>query len=212
MLAVLYAYNDLQDAPDDVRNPKKNQQLVRTLHEGRRRLFPWLYGWMLGLVAVAGLLVDAQTALLAAALFAVNALYSHLLKGQPILDLLVVGAWGGLYAALAAPPWRIALAVGLMTSVMHVFPTLVDRDVDAANHVRTTAVVSRYGATAALVLAGAALFVALLPLLGPALALSAFLPLALRLLVRRTGAAWMLSRLYCAVTLIAALRVLHGSS
>ncbi len=211
-LALLYAYNDVHDAPSDRRNPKKNPGLVEDLAVHRERLFWHLRLWMAAASALALALLGPAVALRLAALFGVNALYSRLLKGTPGVDLAVVGVWGFLYAGLVDPPWRIALLVGAMTAVMHVFQTLVDREVDAANRVTTTAVHSRGAALGGLAAGCAVLALVLLPLLGPAAALSGFAPLALALAVRRPGIAWMASRLYCAVALLAALRVLHGVS
>ena len=210
VLALLYALNDWRDAEDDRRNPKKNQQLVETLVELRRPFLAWLVGLQVGLTVLAFAVLGAEVGCAVAAIFAVNVCYSWWLKGVPVADLLIVWAWGASYVAIVGPPWSVCVAVGLMTAIMHVFQIQEDRDVDAANHVVTTAVGWRHAAGGAVALLCAALYAVLIAPLGPWLALSAFVPLALQVLFADTAKAWMASRVYCGATVLAMLFVLHG--
>jgi len=209
LMAALYAINDWRDAEDDRSNPKKNQQLVEDLIELRRPFFAWLCVLQIGVVAIAFALLGWQAALAAAVMIAINFSYSWWLKGVPFADVVTVCAWGACFAAIVTPPWSLCLAVGLMTGIMHVFQIQEDRDVDEANDVRTTVVGSGRAAVGAIALLCAGLYLALLDPLGPFWAASAFIPLLLQRVCADTSTAWMASRIYCGIALLAVLGVMH---
>jgi len=210
LLAAVYAINDWRDAEDDRRNPKKNQKLVGMLVEFRRPFFVWLCAMQLALIVFSWAAVGPAAAVAVAAMVAINFIYSWRLKGVPIADLFIVFAWGASYVASVTPPWSLWVAIGLMTGIMHVFQTQEDRDVDVANDVLTTVAGSaraRYGAVA---LQCAGLYLALLGSLGPLLAASAFVPVLLQRLFVDNAKAWMASRIYCGIVVLAVLRVVYG--
>lgn len=207
VIAVLYSYNDLIDCQDDRNNPKKDPRLVGTFIEYEREFTPFLYALKLALVALAWALLDPRAAVVVAAVFAINMLYSLRVKSLPFVDIAIVGVWGAVYAAIPDTPWRVCVLVGVMTSVSHIFQILVDRDVDARNDVHTTAVHSLRTTEAMLVGMCALLYALLLGPLGPFLALTAFLPFGSYLGLSRVGAAWMLSRAYFGLALLATLGV-----
>lgn len=210
VLATAYSVNDWRDAEADRRNPKKNKGLVEAMLEWRRSFLAWLVVLHVGLVALAFAALGARAALAVATMLSINFLYSWWGKGKPLLDLLVVGAWGASYAAIAASDARLCAVVGLMTAMMHVFQMQEDRAVDAVNQVSTTAVRLPQVATLSLGALCAGLAAALYAPLGPLLAASAFAPLALRWLVSNTARAWMACRVYCGLALVAALWSIHG--
>jgi len=78
------------------------------------------------------------------------------------------------------------------------------------NDVVTTVVGSGGAAYGAVALLCAGLYLALLEPLGPLLAVSAFVPVLLQRTLADTAKAWMASRVYCGIALIAALRVVYG--
>jgi 4-hydroxybenzoate polyprenyltransferase len=205
LMAALYAINDWRDAEDDRNNPKKNQRLVEDLIELRRPYFVWLCVLQIGVVAIAYALLGSPAALAATAMIAINFSYSWWLKGVPFADVVSVCAWGAAFVAIVTPAWSLCLAVGLMTGIMHVFQIQEDRDVDAANQVMTTAVGSGRAANGVIALLCAGLYLAFLDPLGPVLAASAFIPLLLQRLCADTATAWMASRIYCGVTVLAVL-------
>ena len=210
VLATAYAVNDWRDAEADQRNPKKNKRLVEAMLEYRRPFLVWLCALHAGLVALAFAALDARAALAVATMLGINFLYSWWGKGKPLLDLLVVGAWGASYAAIAASDARLCTIVGLMTAMMHVFQMHEDRAVDAVNEVSTTAVRLPHLATLSLGALCAGLAAALYEPLGPLVAASAFVPLGLRLSVSNTARAWMACRVYCGLALVLALWSIHG--
>lgn len=211
VLATAYAVNDWRDAEADRRNPKKNQRLVEAMLEWRRPFLIWLGALHAALVALAFAALGARAAIAAATMLGINFLYSWWGKGKPLLDLLVVGAWGASYAAIAASDARLCAIVGLMTAMMHLFQMHEDRDVDAVNEVSTTAVRLPHLATLSLGTLCAGLAAVLYEPLGPVLAATAFAPLGLRRLVSNTAGAWMACRVYCGLALVAALWRIHGS-
>lgn len=209
LMAALYAINDWRDAENDRRNPKKNQQLVEDLIELRRPLFVWLCMLQVGVVAIAFALLGSPTALAVSAMIAINFGYSWLFKGVPYADVIIVCAWGAAFTAIVTPPWSMCLAVGLMTGIMHVFQIQEDRDVDAANRVMTTVVGSGRAANGVIALLCAGLYFALLDPLGPVWAASAFIPLLLQRVCTDTATAWMASRIYAGVAVLAVLELTH---
>lgn len=210
LMAALYAINDWRDAEDDRSNPKKNQQLVEDLIELRRPFFAWLCVLQVVLVFVAYGLLGAPSALAVTAMIAINFAYSWWLKGVPFADVVIVCVWGGTFTAIVTTSWSLCLAVGLMTGIMHVFQIQEDRDVDAANEVITTVVRSGgRAANGAIALLCLGLYSALLGPLGPIWAASAFIPLLLQRLCADTSSAWMASRIYCGIAVLASLGLMH---
>jgi 4-hydroxybenzoate polyprenyltransferase len=209
VMAAMYAINDWRDAEDDRSNPKKNQQLVEDLIELRRPFFVWLCLLQVGVVGVAFTLLGSPAALAATAVIAINFSYSWWFKGVPYADVVAVCAWGAVFTAIVTPPWSMCLAVGLMTGIMHVFQIQEDRDVDAANQVMTTVVGSRRAANGVIALLCVGLYFALLDPLGPVWAASAFIPLLLQRVCADTAKAWMASRIYCGVAVLAVLELTH---
>jgi 4-hydroxybenzoate polyprenyltransferase len=210
VLALLYSFNDLHDAAEDKRNLKKNQQVVRALLEHRRGFYIYLGAVKLGVLLLTYVLLDARTAAAVISVFAINTVYSLWLKGVPVLDILVVSAWGAAYSAIADPPWRICLVVGIMTSICHIFQILSDREVDEGNRVQTTAVFSIRATTAMLAATCAVLFLVLSADLGPLWSLSAFVPLVLHLGISRYDTGWWLTRIYFGLALVAVLAGFTG--
>ena len=185
-------------------------RLVAAFLEHRRGYTVFLVALHAALVA-AGFAHDPHLGSVVAAMLAVNAVYSLRAKGLPLLDVAVVALWGGLFTALSGASFAICALVGLLTLVMHVFQMDVDREVDAANRVRTSVVAS--GRTPALVAGACALLAAgLFAQLGPLWAASAAVPLLAERLLRTTEAAWMLSRIYAGVVLLAAIGTSHAGS
>lgn len=210
LLAALYAINDWRDAEDDRRNPKKDQRLVEERIVLRRPLFAWLGALQLGLAAIAFALLGPVAGAATLAMIAINYAYSWWLKGVPVADIATVCAWGGVFVAIVGTPWPICAMVGLMTGIMHVFQIQEDRDVDAANDVRTTVVGSQRAAGRAVALLCAGLFLAQIAPLGALGAATAVTPLLLQRFCARTATAWMLSRVYCGLAVLAALGGMHG--
>ena len=103
---------------------------------------------------------------------------------------------------LVSAPLQVCVLVGTMTSVMHVFQVLVDRKVDAENEIRTTAVFSPSTTTVVLAIVCGTLYLGLITEIGLTWSLTAFVPLALHLVLSSTERASMLSRIYFGVVLI----------
>jgi 4-hydroxybenzoate polyprenyltransferase len=141
----------------------------------------------------------------------VNVVYSTLLKGVPVVDVVWCGLWGALYAGIVAPAPSLLLLVGLMTAVCHLYQALDDRAADAANAITTTAVRSAALSRNVLVGLSALLFVALRPALGGPWALTAFTPLAIFFACDRPHVGWLLTKLYFGVMWLAVLGVARAS-
>jgi 4-hydroxybenzoate polyprenyltransferase len=201
ILAALYGFNDAWDATGDRGNPRKNQRLVEAHLALRREVAIVLVA--VALVSLTLALVGSgwPSALAAALILVVNALYSRVFKGVPVLDVVWCGVWGAVYAAIVTRAWPLLFVVGVMTAVCHVYQTLADREVDARNGIRTIA--ARTPSAVPLTL------VALCAALGGALiacfefpwpvAVSAFFPVVPYLAVHSFQVGWLLTKAYFGV-------------
>jgi 4-hydroxybenzoate polyprenyltransferase len=195
-IALMYAFNDLYDAPLDVNNPKKDQACVAAYLDHRGLGGAAIFVLHLVTIALAFACLDARASLAVTAAMLVNLLYSIAMKGMPVADVIVCGLWGAAYAAIVDPSPSLVILVGLMTAVCHLYQTLDDRAADAANAIITTAVRSPVLSRNVLVGLSALLFAALCPTFGVAWALTAFTPLAIFLACDSPRAGWLLTKVY----------------
>lgn len=143
MLAQLYGFNDAWDAPRDMNDPDKPREIAGIILARRGAFLLASALWAVLLSGVAYLCLPA--ALYAVlAMISVNTVYSILLKGIPLLDVLTVILWGACFPGLTGFPLapELLLAAGLMTGISHVWQTLRDKTADKAQRVRTIAVFS----------------------------------------------------------------------
>src|SRR5688572_30829320 len=139
-ILVMYAFNDLYDAPVDWNNPKKDRALIATWLEHRYAGVVTTFVLKLMTVGIGYVALGPGPAAALAAVMIVNVAYSTMLKGVPVADVLAVWVWGSLYAAIVDPSFAVVFLVGLMTGICHLFQALDDRVPDAANGIQTTAV------------------------------------------------------------------------
>lgn len=198
-IALMYAFNDLYDAPADWKNPKKDKTVIATWVEHRRVGGMAILGLSLLTIALSLALLGPFAAAAVAAVMSVNLVYSISLKGVPVIDVVWCGLWGALYAAIVTTSATLLVLVGLMTAVCHLFQALDDRDPDAANGILTTAVRSPVLSRDVIVALSAALFAALYATVGPVVAATALTPLVFFFLARSPRAAWLLTKAYFAV-------------
>jgi 4-hydroxybenzoate polyprenyltransferase len=204
-IGVMYALNDLWDAPGDVSNPRKDQTVVATYLAQRGLGAVALVVLHVATLALALATLGPRATAAVAGVMVVNLVYSTVLKGVPVVDVVWCGIWGALYAAIVEPsPWLVGI-VGLMTAVCHLYQALDDRVADAANAITTTAVRSPALSRNVLVALSACLALALAPALGLVWALSAFTPLAIYFACARAHVGWLLTKAYFAVMWLAVL-------
>lgn len=198
-IALMYALNDLYDAPTDANNPKKDRALIATYLDHRAACAGAIAVAKVCTIGLAYVALGAQAAAAVVAAMIVNLVYSFWLKGVPVVDVVWCGVWGAAYAAIvSSSPWVWAM-VGLMTAVCHLYQALDDRLADAANAITTTAVRSPGLSTAVLVALSILLFGVLRLPLGNAGALSAFTPLAIYFISGSARTGWLLTKLYFGV-------------
>jgi 4-hydroxybenzoate polyprenyltransferase len=204
-MVAMYALNDLYDAPMDARNPKKDPALVGSYLQHQRAATMALLGMKLGTLALAWLALGPRAALAVGGVMVVNLVYSVVLKGVPVIDVIWCGLWGAAYAAIVtAAPLPLAL-VGVMTGVCHLYQALDDRVADAANAITTTAVRSMSLSRIVLVALSIALGAVLLPLLGPIWAASAAVPLAIYAATPTAHTGWLLTKVYFGIVWLSVL-------
>jgi 4-hydroxybenzoate polyprenyltransferase len=206
-ILVMYAFNDVYDAPDDWNNPKKDQALIGTWIEHRTAGLVVTVLLKVLTFGVALLVLGPGPGAAVASVMVVNVLYSTLLKGVPVADIVIVAVWGALYAAIVDPSAPITFLVALMTAICHLFQVLDDRTPDAANGIETTAVRSLALSRNLLTGLSLLLFVALRGPLGVVGALTAFMPLAIFFAISDAGAGWLLTKAYFAVVWLAVLGI-----
>jgi 4-hydroxybenzoate polyprenyltransferase len=206
-IGLMYAFNDLYDAPTDSNNPKKDRTLIATYLEHRGVCALAITVLTVGSIAFAGAMLGPRAAIAVAGAMVANVVYSMALKGVPVVDVVWCGLWGALYAAIVtASPWVLVL-VALMTAVCHLYQALDDRVADAANAIVTTAVRSPTLSRNVLVVLCGCLFVTLRAPLGSAWALSVFAPLVLFHACRDPRVGWLLTKLYFGIVWIYVLEI-----
>jgi len=204
-ILVMYAFNDLYDAPVDWNNPKKDRRLIATWMEYRRVGVLTTFVLKLATLALALVALGPAPAAAVAAVMIVNVVYSTLAKGMPVADILAVAVWGALYAAIVDTSLLLIVVVGLMTAICHLFQVVDDRGPDAANGIQTTAVRSAALSRGVLIALTVALVLIVLPVLGVLGALTACTPLAIFFVVRDAGTGWLVAKAYFAVMWLAVL-------
>lgn len=198
VIGLMYAFNDLYDAPTDWNNPKKDRTLVATWVEHRRVGTLAILGLKVVALVVAFVLLGPRAGAAVAGVMVFNVVYSVALKGVPVIDVAWCGMWGVLYAAIVGAPVSLLVVVGLMTAVCHLFQALGDRVSDAAAGITTTAVRSRVLSRNVLLALCSLLFLALRGPLGIA-ALTSFTPLALFFAMANPRSGWLLTKVYFGV-------------
>jgi 4-hydroxybenzoate polyprenyltransferase len=195
-IGLMYAFNDLYDAPTDSNNPKKDGAIIATYLEHRRVCALAIIVLTVGSIAFASAMLGPRAAVAVAGAMVANVVYSMALKGVPVVDVVWCGLWGALYAAIVTSSPSALVLVALMTAVCHLYQALDDRVADAANAIVTTAVRSATLSRDVLVVLCGLLFVVLRGPLGSAWALTAFAPLGLFWVCRDPRAGWLLTKLY----------------
>lgn len=204
-LIAMYAVNDLCDARDDLRNPKKDQDVVATYLEHRVAAALTCVALHVATIALAAA-YDPRAALAAASVMLANLVYSLRFKGIPVVDVAWCGLWGTLYAAIVTADAQLLSTVGVMTAICHLYQTLDDVGSDTASGITTTAVRSRALSTAVLAAACVLLALALHAPLGFAWALAvAAAPLAFLLLGVRPLVGWLATKALFAAAWLALL-------
>jgi 4-hydroxybenzoate polyprenyltransferase len=204
-ILVMYAFNDLYDAPDDWNNPRKERRLVAIWLEHRRVGVLATCMLKLATLALAVAALGPRPAAIVAAVMVVNVAYSTLLKGMPVADVLAVWTWGALYAAIVDPSAALVFLVGVMTGICHLFQALGDRVPDAANGIATTAVRSAALSRNVLIALVLVLAATLVGPLGGVGAASALVPLVIFFVVPDASVGWLLTKGYFAVVWLAVL-------
>lgn len=204
-ILVMYALNDLYDAPVDSNNPKKDQTLIATWLAHRRVGVMLMIVLKIAILALAFATLGTAATAAVAAVMVVNVVYSTMLKGVAVADVVAVWLWGALYPVIvgAAPP--LVVLVGLMTAICHLFQALDDRAPDAANGIQTTAVRSPALSRNVLVVLSLLLGLSLYGPLGPVGSVTAVAPVAIFFAVRDAGTGWLLTKAYFAVVWLAVL-------
>jgi hypothetical protein len=212
VLALLYLLNDVYDCHEDLHDPGRDQVFVRFCIRHRGLLFRLLAVEQVATAGLALALLGPRSAAAVAAVFLVNLAYSADIKGRAAVDVPWVALWGACYAMVPGVPLPLTVValVGAMTSICHVFQITRDLPFDVVSQIRTSAVAVRWLPLAQL--AGGCLVMGflLLDLLGPGAALSAAVPLLLRLTLRSNQAAWLLSKAYYAAIWLGVLGAVHG--
>ncbi len=203
-IALMYAFNDLYDAPIDSNNPKKDRALIAVYLDHRRLAGLSILVLKLLTVGFALVTLGPRATVAAAGAMLANVIYSTLFKGAPVIDVAWCGLWGALYAAIVTASMPLLVLVGLMTAVCHLYQALDDRASDTANDITTTAVRSAALSRDVLVVLSVLLLVALRAPLGTAWAATAFIPLVFFASTSaRTG--WLLTKAYFAIVWLSVL-------
>jgi 4-hydroxybenzoate polyprenyltransferase len=209
-LAVMYAFNDLYDARGDLHNPKKDQRVVGIYLQNERLCYGLLLALKVLVMALAFVVAGPAVGGMVAAVLLINLVYSTVMKGLPVVDVVWCGIWGAAYVGIVTPPLHLLGLVALMTAVCHLYQALGDVSADAENRITTTAVFSHQLSAGVLFVLTSFMFLVLREPLGTVPALSAFVPFALFFIARSSYSAWVLTKVYFGVIWLIVLRHAHA--
>ena len=210
-MLVMYAFNDLYDAPVDSNNPKKDQRLIAAWLEHRRTGVMAMAVLKVVVAALAGATLGASASAAVTVVMIVNVVYSTMLKGVPVCDVAAVWLWGASFSLIVGASVSLAFLVGLMTAICHLFQALDDRAPDAANGIQTTAVRSWALSRNVLVALSLLLALALVAPLGVVGSVTALTPLAIFFAVHDAGTGWLVTKAYFGVVWLAVLARAGGA-
>ena len=131
---------------------------------------------------------------------------------MPVVDIIIVGIWGGLYVMISGNfQWSLIFIVGIMTGIAHLFQMMTDKVSDGDNNIKTT-IVALPGSgllflSALCVALGSLLFITL----NIWWAVSGLLPVFIYALSRRVTLSWHVSRVYFFICWLALLTLFYGS-
>jgi len=196
-LCVLYGFNDYKDRYHDLSNPKKEQKFVRSIiqHQQRFLLLNTLAAF--STIALALYIFGPEKFYIITALYLVNYSYSLRLKTVPVMDLFIVGLWGGLLGMLGGQfNLYLFLIVGVMTAIAHLFQIITDKKSDQENALTTTVVAISGSETASIIIICALLTATLFLYTESIWSLGGFIPAIAYFLIKRISLGWHISRFY----------------
>ena len=143
--ALVYLNNDYIDVRIDLQSADKDASKARYLADNMRAAL-WAQLSLVGLLTVCALVYDKGLFVPLIAGGGVCWWYSAQLKHRPFLDILAMAIWGVAMPLCGSPMdsslgIMMALQLGLFSGVFETIQVLRDADEDAAEGVRTTAVV-----------------------------------------------------------------------
>jgi len=212
VLCTLYGYNDYCDRYKDLNNPKKNKVFCQLIIQNSRLYL--IQNIILSTVCIlfVAYLDSLFTLYIILALYAVNIFYSKKAKQTPLLDVLIVGIWGGLYVSIVGQQeWRLFIIAGLTTAIAHFFQIMTDEKTDAQNNVNTSAVFLKENSFVLLFLFCLLLGATVYQYIGIWWAQGAILPLISFLYSKHIYLSWYLARIYFVLLWIKLLILVYGN-
>jgi 4-hydroxybenzoate polyprenyltransferase len=211
VMCALYGFNDYTDRQKDGHNEKKDRNFIYTILQNEK-LFIWLNLLLTITTILAALFFFTSSKMMVLlALYTINFLYSKRFKSVPVIDIVAVGIWGGLYVMVSGEfQWILIIVVGIMTSIAHLFQILTDKVSDGKTNTKTTVIAlpgSEFLFLSSLcLLLGFFLFESL----GFWWALSASFPILIYTFTRRVTLSWHVSRAYFFICWLALLPLYYG--
>jgi 4-hydroxybenzoate polyprenyltransferase len=206
VMCLLYGFNDYTDRHYDIQNSKKDKNFTLLIIQNEKLFIRLnlLLTWITLLVWF--FFVGHFSALLLLVVYLVNIMYSIKLKSIPILDIIAVCLWGGLYVMIIGKPnWALGFIAGTMTGIAHLFQTLTDKPFDKKVRINTTVVTMPGSEWIFISVLCAMLGIQLFFTLGIWWALSGVVPVLVYAISRRVTFSWYVSRAYffiCWITLL----------
>jgi 4-hydroxybenzoate polyprenyltransferase len=195
VMCALYGFNDYNDAEEDKLNPKKDLQFIHLILSNKVLFFYIILSIQLSTILIFYLFQGWQIALFLVVLYLINYLYTQKLKSIPIVDIVIVCIWGGLYVCLVGDfTWELAANAGLMTGIAHFFQVVTDKDSDFKNNINTSAIFNGFWANSLLLMLCFLLFSTSIFILNWKIALIAFLPFIVYIISKKVIVSWYISR------------------
>ncbi|MFN8321322.1 MAG: UbiA family prenyltransferase [Chitinophagales bacterium] len=212
VMCALYGYNDFTDRQRDGLNEKKDKNFVISILQ-HPKFFLGVNLFLTIITLFMALLFFGTTKMkVLTLLYTVNFFYSKRFKSIPILDIIVVGMWGGLYVMLSGRfQWDLIFIVGIMTGMAHLFQIMTDKVSDGENKINTTIVALPDSELLFLAVLCFVLSWLLFFTLNIWWGGSALLPLFIYGVTKQVTFSWYVSRAYFFICWIALLTLFYGS-
>ncbi len=211
-MCALYGFNDYTDRHNDANNKKKNHRFVSSIL-ANETLFISVNTLLAAVTVISAFFfLDTYKAPVLIMVYLTNFLYSKRLKAVPVIDIITVMTWGGLFISLSGNfHWQLSLAAGVMTGIAHMFQMMTDKNADRLSKINTT--LTAMPAATVFILSGICILLSVLLFfnLGALWAGSGLVPVVVYVLTRKVPFSWYVSRIYFFICWVAFLTSYYGS-
>ena len=212
ILCLLYGFNDYSDRDYDIINAKKDQNFSRRIIEHSRSFLVFNTLLTTIIIVFVSFAFDPLRLLAVCFVFLINYTYSKKLKSFPLVDILAVIFWGGVFVMLSGRfSIYLICTAGIMTGISHLFQMMTDKSSDVANKIKTTVVALPGSESLLLAILFIVLGVMIFSYLGLWWAMTVSIPFLFYVLSKNVTLSWYVARIYFFICWLGLLNSYYGS-